>query len=155
MNPRELRQHLREPGLRQRIGIWLTPLECMGKEREDADRLSIEHLDLRQAYLNSLPKGTRYAGLSRPDGPQHLLKVLDEVGHRTHSTDCILAYHIDLLLSGLTYEGRDIFWKELYSGLPYLLTAIILSLPEKADTLFQPSHLERWESDSRLARGSL
>lgn len=156
MNPRELRQHLREPGLRQRIGVWLMPLECMGKEREAAIRLdNIEALDLRQAFLRCLPVGTRYAGLSKPDGPWRLLKVLDQVGHRAHGTDCILSYHVDLLVSGLAYGGRDIFWKELYGGLPYLPTAIILTLPEHADTLFQLSHQEKWENDFRLARGSL
>jgi len=131
------------------------PPEYMDHEREAAIRLTVEGLDLRETFLSALPDGTLYAGLSKPDGPQRLLKVLDQVGHDLHKKDCLLIYHVDLLLSGMTYDGRKVFWEELYSGLPYLPTAIILTLPEHADTLFQTSQQDKWEFDSRLARGSL
>ena len=152
MNLKELRDQLRRPGLRHRTGVWLMPTNLLGTERQIAARLNFEPLDLRTAFLDTLPPGTRYTGLTRPNGYLKLLQTLEDIGQSTHKQDCALIYHLDLLLSGVEVYGRDAFWQEVYNGLPYLSTALVLTLPKQAQKLFPAVLQAQWEHDNRLAR---
>ncbi len=134
-NIHTLVQQLRQPGARTGLGVWLLPSEYLGKENEIAPRLNLHPLDARQAYLDLLPKGARFSGLTRPDGHQKLLKLLRSLAGATHPRDCLLVYNLDLLLLGLEVDERERFWKGALEGIPYPSTRLILTLPEKASYL--------------------
>ena len=154
MNPKELRDALRRPGLRHRIGVWLIPENLLGTEKQIAARLNLEPLDIRAVFLETLPSGTRYTGLTRPNGYLKLLQTIENIGQAIHKKDCLLIYNLDILLSGVEVYGREAFWEEVFSGLPYLTTAIVLTIPEQAQQLFPTVLQIRWERDNRLARGA-
>jgi hypothetical protein len=154
MTPHELVEHLKEPGLRQRVGLWLLPTAQLGREEEAAARLGVRAVDLRQVLLDRLPAGTRYVGLARDDGWRRLVQLVDDVGRQTHTTGVVLACQADLLIAGLQMHHRRALWDELLLGLPYLRTGIVLTVPEISESVApSPSQLQRWASDMRLATG--
>lgn len=150
MDIRSLAQQLRRPGARIGVGVWLLPREWLGREKELAVRLNLQPLDARHAYLDSLPEGAHFSGLTRPDAHQKLLDLLRRLIAQTHSRDCLLVHTLDLLLLGMEVDERERFWRGALEGLPYPRTRLILTLPEHADALFPPE-----QYDSRVARGSL
>lgn len=155
MTPKELRNTLRHLGLRHRVGVWLMPTRLLGNGKQEAARLNIEPLDIRTAFLNTLPSDTLYTGLTRPNGYLKLLQTLEDIGRNVHKQDCLLIYNLDLLLSGLEVNGRKSFWQEMFNGLPYPSTALILVLPDHAKELFPTVLQTQWENDNRIARGVL
>lgn len=127
-----LRDQLRQPGARLGVGIWLMPMEYLGKEETLAVRLDVQVLDARQAYLDSLPQGAQFSGLTTPEGRQNLIRLARDLSQRTHRRDCLLVHTLDLLLLALEVNERDHFWHDALRGLPYPRTKLILAVPEKA-----------------------
>lgn len=148
-----LRDTLRQPGARIGVGVWLMPMAYIGDEEALAVRLDIQALDARQAYLEALPPGACFSGLTRPDGYQNLTQLLRALSRSTHRRDCLLIHTLDLLLLALEVDDRERFWREALEGLPYPRTKLILAVPDKATDLF-PFHL-RWRYQAQVAEGEL
>lgn len=142
MQIRELCDLLRQPGARTGAGVWLMPRPYLGQEAEIAVRLDVEALDARKAYLQSLPEGARFSGLTRPNGYQNLTRLLYDLAHMAHRRDCLLVHTLDLLLLGLEVDERQRFWSDTLETLPYPRTKLILAVPEKA-TVILTANLQR------------
>lgn len=129
------------------------PREYLGNEEAIAAQLDIQALDASQAYLKSLPNGTRYSGLTRPDGYQNLSRLLYNLSQTTHTRDCLLVHTLDLLLLALEVNERELFWRDALEGLPYPRTKLLLTIPEKASELFSFTLQNRYSK--RIASGSI
>ncbi|NPV84911.1 MAG: hypothetical protein HPY45_02725 [Anaerolineae bacterium] len=127
------------------------PIQYFGKEEQIAIRLNIHALDARQEYLQTLPEGARFSGLTCADGHHNLIRMLIGLTDRIHPSDCLLVYNLDLLVLGLDVNERERFWREVLEGLPYPRTKLILSVPDTASQVF-PLVLQQ-EYPSRIARG--
>jgi hypothetical protein len=148
-----LRNQVRQPGARLGVGIWLMPMEYLGKEETIATRLDVQALDARQAYLDSLPQGAQFSGLTTPEGYQSLTRLVRDLSQRTHRRDCLLVHTLDLLLLALEVNEREYFWRDALQGLPYPRTKLILAVPEKASELFSFDLRRRYAT--QMAEGSL
>jgi len=136
MDVRTLVQQLRQPGARNGVGVWLIPQNFLGQEEMLAAQLNLEPIDARQAYLERLPEGARFSGLTRPNGHHKLLDLLRHLIAGTHSRDCLLVHTLDLLLLGLEVDERERFWHGALSGFPYPRTKLVLVVPEHGSSLF-------------------
>lgn len=136
MNVESLRDMLRQPGARTGVGVWLMPRSYLGQEADIAVRLNMQALDARLAYLPGLPEGTRFSGLTRPDGHQRLVDLMRMLSQSIHTRDCLLVHTLDLLLLGLEVDERERFWREALEGLPYPRTKLVLAVPEGATQLW-------------------
>jgi hypothetical protein len=152
MKVETLRDTLRQPGARLGVGVWLMPREYLGQEENIAARLDVQALDARQAYLQSLPAGARFSGLTRQDGYQDLTRLIRTLAHCTHQRDYLLVHTLDLLVLGLVATDRKRFWEETLK-LPYPPTKLILAIPDKASILF-PFDLQR-QYAAQIAEGPL
>ncbi|MEJ5223076.1 MAG: hypothetical protein WHV44_01380 [Anaerolineales bacterium] len=150
---RSLVQQLRQTGARSGVGVWLLPPESLGREATLATALNLQPLDARQAYLDQLPSGARFSGLTHPNGHQKLLDLLRSLSAGTHARDCLLIHTLDLLLLGLEVDERQRFWLGALEGLPYPRTRLILTLPQHAHALFTPELVQRYAA--LVAQGSL
>jgi hypothetical protein len=153
MDIRSLVQQLRQPGARTGVGVWLLPREYLGREETLAVRLNLQPVDARQAYLERLPAGARFSGLTRPGGNQKLLDLLRALTAGMHARDCLLVHTLDLLLLGLEVNEREYFWQVALEGLPYPRSKLVLTLPEHAHALFPPHLAQRYAA--LTAQGSL
>jgi hypothetical protein len=131
-----------------RIGIWLMSPASLGHEADEAARLRLEAVDMCQLWLNTLPKGSRFIGLT----PERLLTRLDEIAQATGSSDCALVYNIDFFLARLKQAERHTVWDDLYGAMPHRPRALIISMPQTAQVLL-PSleELNHWSREKRLA----
>lgn len=148
-----LRDQLREPGARRGIGVWLMPMEYLGREEAIAVRLDVQALDIRQVYLGRLPQGARFSGLTAPEGYHNLTRLIRDLSQHTQHRDCLLVYTLDLLLLALEVNEREQFWHETLQGLPYPRTKLILAVPERASQLFSFDLRRRYAP--QIAEGSL
>lgn len=153
MNPKTLRDKLRQPGARTGLGVWQLPREYLGQETSLAVRLDVQALDARQVYLQRLPTGAQFSGLTRADGHQPLIDLLRHLTHQVHQRDCLLVFQLDLLLLGLEVSERERFWSEALEGLPYPRTKLILAVPEKASEVFPFTFHRRYAA--QIAEGFL
>jgi len=144
MDIRSLVQQLRQPGARSGVGIWLLPREYLGREESLAVPLNLHAIDARQTYLERLPAGARFSGLTRPDGHQKLLDLLRTLTTSIYPRDCLLVHTLDLLLLGLEVDERIHFWQAALEGLPYPRSKLVLTLPEHAHALFPPYLAQRY-----------
>lgn len=144
---------VRQPGARLGVGIWLMPMEYLGREETVATRLGAQALDARQTYLDSLPHGARFSGLTVSDGYQNLTHLVRDLSQRMHRRDCLLVHTLDLLLLALEVNDRECFWRDALQGLPYPRTKLILALPEKASELFSFDLQRRYAA--QMAEGFL
>ncbi len=145
MNIHELVNQLRQPGARIGVGLWLLPQEYLGREGDLAQKLNLCPIDVRQSYLEYLPAGAKFSGLTRPDGHQKLLDVLRRLANGTHARDCLLIHTLDLLLIGLDVAARERFWISSLDGLAYPRTKLVLTLPDKATYLFPLNFISRYQ----------
>ncbi|WP_448544106.1 hypothetical protein [Roseiflexus sp.] len=136
MNIIALLDELRQPGARVGTGVWLIPMEYINQERDIAARLGVQSLDVRQTYLEQLPRGTNFSGLTSQDGYQKLARLIQSLAFEKHQRDCLLIYTLDLLLWALEFPERKLFWDEVLGGIPYPHTRMILTIPEHATELF-------------------
>lgn len=135
MNIYDMLQQLNQPGARMGIGVWLLPRQFLGQEELLAVRLNLQPVDARQAYLDHLPKGARFSGLTRPGGHTKLVEMVRQLANGTHQRSCLLLHTLDLLLLGLEVDEREYFWQAVLE-LPYPRTKLILSIPENTHYLF-------------------
>jgi len=144
MDIRSLVQRLRQSSARYGVGVWLLPYEYLGSEETLAVRLNLHPIDARQAYLERLPAGARFSGLTRPKGHQKLLDLLRALTIGIYARNCLLVHTFDLLLLGLEVDERGHFWQAALEGLPYPRTKLVLTLPEHAHALFPPQLAQRY-----------
>ena len=124
------------------------PVSALGKEADHAARLNIDAVDVRDLLLNSLPEGTRYLGLN----PDRIIHLLQQISDQTPSSECLLVYNLDLLLSKLSHSEISHVWQHLYDSFPNRRHALILSMPENASHLLPEfTSLKTWNQDKRLA----
>jgi len=145
---REVLQLLQSPILRVRTGIWMMPNEYLGHEADEAVRLNIDAIDLRQVWLDTLPKGTHFIGLT----PEKLIGILDHVIEQSGNKDCLLVYNIDLFLAHLKQVERNLVWESLFNALPHRTRGLLIVLPQTAQDLLPATpQLIQWEKEERLA----
>jgi len=136
------------PMFRVHTGLWLLPSEIVGHELDEAVRLRIEAIDIRQSLLDSLPQGAHYTGLTEPK----LLGLIDAIAQLSGRKDCALVYNVDLLLSRISYFERRRFWQDFFIGLPHRTQGVLIAVPETADEVLPPSDdLLDWSQAHRLA----
>lgn len=152
MDIKKLCNTLREPGARVGIGVWLMPVAYLGQEENVAVRLNVQPLDARQAYLDRLPPGASFSGLTRQNGYHNLVELMRDLSRNTHWRDCLLVHTLDLLLWALEISEREQFWREVLV-LPYPSTKLILTIPESATELFS-SDLHR-QYQNQVTKGML
>ena len=146
--PLEVVALLQSRVLRSRTGLWLIPKSYLGHEADESVRLGLEAVDLRKYWLDTLPEGTRFIGVT----PDKLLERLDEVAESPGSKDCALIYNIDLLLANIKLSGRKTVWEGLYNGMPHRSRGLLIAMPIMAiDLLPSLDDLYHWRQENRIA----
>lgn len=146
----ELVALLRGPTLIVRTGLWLAPITVIGQEENEAARLGIDAVDIREPILAALPEGTRFLGLSAA----RIVEALETICHQPKLSDCILVYNLDLLLARLSGQDRKELWRQLLAGFPHRPRALLLVMPQHAHHLLPTEEVEdNWRRDRRLVDG--
>ena len=147
ISPSDLITLLRGYRLRVRTGLWLLPRELLGQEPDEAARLGIDAVDLRQQLLAGLPRDTCYSGLNAAC----VMELLDDICRREQGSDCVLVYNFDLLLARLRHEERREIWELLCDGFPHRSRALLIVMPRSASALLPANQmLQAWRRDGRL-----
>ena len=150
--PVEVVALLRSRMLRVRTGLWLFPKAYLGYEADEAIRLRLEAVNLRQVWLDTLPPETHFIGLT----PEKLLEVLDDILNLPGKSDCVLVYNLDIFLARLKKAERKSVWEGLFSALPHRTRGLLIAMPQTArDLLPSPKRLKFWEREHRLAGADL
>jgi hypothetical protein len=117
--------------LRIRTGLWLAPAALLGQERNEAARLMVDAVDLREVLLQRLPVNSRFIGLT----DQKLIELLDEVTEQEGQSDCALVYNLDILLARLQQKEIRYFWQYVIEFMPHRSRALLLKMPASANEL--------------------
>lgn len=146
--PAEVVALIRANILRIRTGLWLLPSSYLGQERNEAARMLLEAVDIRQEVINRLPADARFTGLTS----QKVIELIDEISQQKGSGDCALIYNLDLLLSRLPQQERDFVWQLLFEAMPHRPRALLITMPVTAtDLLPSLEQLNQWAREMRLA----
>jgi hypothetical protein len=146
--PNEVVDLLKGSILIHRTGIWLMPVNMLGKEADHAARLNLDAIDIRTTLLESLPEGTHVLRLSG----FKVLNLLDQICEHANGSNCLLVYNVDLLLARLHLQERIDVWNQLYNSFPHHKHALLFVMPEGANQLLPPlAALKFWNNDKRLA----
>ncbi len=138
---------LRNPGLRNRVGLLTLPEADLGSEPDIAARQNIGHIDLRHELLQQVPANASFV----PLGSQQLGELINRLSQRTDQGDCVLLHALDLLLARLSPSERTAFWEYALQGLGYRPCALILTLPFSASSLLPTSSLYHlWVKSERF-----
>jgi hypothetical protein len=149
MTPDEVVTILRSRVLRVRTGLWIMPNIFLGHEADEAVRLSVEAVDLRDVWLYKLPAETSYIGLT----PENFLNTLDEITQKAGYSDCVMIYQMDLFLARLKQTERKTVWDGLFSSLPHRPRGLLITMPQTATELFpSDAQLILWDQEQRFAR---
>ena len=131
MQPSELVALLRRQILRVRTGLWLIPPNLLGDERNEAVRLGVAAVDMRELLLNELPAGTAFVMLNA----DRVIQLLNQVAGQAHFGNCALVYNLDLLLARLTFQQRADAWGVIFDGLAYRQSSLVMAMPVTAKSL--------------------
>lgn len=143
----ELVTLLRGPTLTVRTGIWLAPPSAFGREQDEAARLGIDAVDIRDPIWADLPKDTRFLELTSA----RMIEALEAICRGPRVSDCVLVYNFDLPLARLPGQARQQLWDQLLTGFPHRVCGLLLMMPQHAHALL-PSQMElKWRNDNRLA----
>ena len=139
---------LRSNELVVRTGLWLIPATWNINEAGLAARFNMDALDMRKVWLDQLPQGVKMIGLRQ----DKLLEVISNIANQQNRSDCVLLYNLDLLISGLSPEDREIFWYHSFKGLPHKACALLYLFPDEAyKQLIDPNNRNNWEGSVRMA----
>lgn len=145
--PVELIERLCGPTLRVRTGIWLLPPQELDDAPNQAARIGIDTVDLRQMLLAALPEGASMVALS----PSRIEELLDQIASRPASGGCVLVCNIDLLLARLTIAQREDVWSFVYDGFAHRRSALLLVMPATAHSLLPATTaLGQWHLAARI-----
>lgn len=143
----ELIGRLRGPTLIVRTGLWLAPLSVFGRERDEAARLGIDAVDIREPILADQPEGTRFLGLTTA----RVIEALDAICRMPKVSDCVLVYNLDLPVARLSRQDRSEVWQQLLAAFPHRSRGLLLLMPQYAHHLLPSHHIEdKWRIDNRL-----
>lgn len=143
----DLKEKLRAPNQRNRIGLWLASRRFWADAANAAAQLGIDAEDVGKRFLEGLPEKARYSGLSGTK----VIRLLDEIADNDGNSPCVLVCNLDLLLAGLQFEEREDVWQSLWQRFPYRRRALLIVMPEKAYDLTPPAHtLNDWLREGRL-----
>lgn len=137
MQPSELVTLLRQH-MRVRTGLWLISPNLLGDEHNEAVRLGVAAVDIREFLLGKLPADTAFVTLNE----NRVNQLLELIAGQAHFGNCALVYNLDLLLARLTVLQREDAWNFMLDGMPYRQSALILVMPSTAKSLLP--------SDNRL-----
>jgi hypothetical protein len=141
-------EYLRRRTSRTHVGLWLMPLNRIGHESEIAVHLGVQALDIGMYLHDKLPPGADFVRLSA----QKVVETLDDAASSIGQSDCVLVYNLDLLLSGVKDEERQIIWQDLFNRFPGRARVLLIAIPDTATHLLpSESLLKKWRDDSRLA----
>ena len=107
-SPRELVDLLKGSTLIHRTGIWLMPVNMLGKEPDQAARLNLDSVDIRTTLLDSLPEGTKVLRLSG----NKVILLLDTICIYPKGSNCLLVFNMDLLMARLSLQERVYVWNQ-------------------------------------------
>jgi hypothetical protein len=145
--PNTLLNLLRGPSLRVRTGLWLLPPEDLDDAPNEAARVGIDTVDLREELLAALPPATQFVALSS----RRLLDLLDHVATQPAAGGCTLVYNLDLLLARLTLSQRKEVWEFVSIGFVHRTSALLFVMPDTARSLLPPpAALEDWSQVGRI-----
>jgi hypothetical protein len=148
MKASELVSYLNTTNDSIRIGLWLLPNSMIGQEQHEASRLGIEAIDIRSKYVNTLVEDTIYVGITT----ETTLNAIDGVLSSKGGTKTILLYNLDLLISKLEKDQRDIIWMACERILKHRRRAALIAFPISAkDLLPNQKKLDDWRQAGRLA----
>jgi hypothetical protein len=123
------------------------PLDLLGHEADEAVRLGISAIDLRQELLKSLPAAATFVPLDS----DRILQMLDAIAGSTNQGNCVLVYTLDLLLAQLSHQQRTDFWQFAYQGFDHRPCALLLGIPATASSLLPASSmLFHWADGERF-----
>ena len=117
MQPSELVALLRRQILRVRTGLWLISPNLLGDEHNEAVRLGVAGVDMRELLLGELPVDTAFVMLNA----DRVIQLLGQVAGQSHFGNCALVYNLDLLLARLTVLQRVDAWNSILDGIPHRL----------------------------------
>jgi hypothetical protein len=150
-HPSELVSSLQRPALRVRTGLWLLDSCLVGQEANEAARLGVLAVDLRQDLLAQLPLETKFVPLDS----DRLLSLLHPISERHFTGDCVLLHNLDLLLARLTHQQRADFWQFAFTGFSHRPSALLFTIPVSAENLVPGGEaLGRWARGGRLFQSS-
>ena len=136
--PAQVVSLIRASVLRIRTALWLLPQISIGQERNEAARLLVEAVDIRQILLNTLPPDTPYIGLT----DQKLIELVEEIIEEDGRSNCILIYNLDLLLSRLKQQEINFFWHHIFESMPHRSRALFLCIPASAVDVLPSEELQ-------------
>ena len=146
--PPEVVKLIRANILRIRNGLWLLPTTSLGQERNEAARLLVDAVDVRQRLIQHLPANTRFIGLT----DQKIIELLDEIAAQEGQSDCALVYNLDLLLSHLKQKDIKYVWQHLIESMPHRSCALLITMPALAtDLLPSDEQMVQLAREKRLA----
>lgn len=146
--PPEVVKLIRANILRIRNGLWLLPTTSLGQERNEAARLLVDAVDVRQRLIQHLPANTRFIGLT----DQKIIELLDEIAEQEGQSDCALVYNLDLLLSHLKQKDIQYVWQHLIESMPHRSCALLITMPALAtDLLPSDEQMLQLAREKRLA----
>jgi hypothetical protein len=146
--PPEVVKLIRANILRIRNGLWLLPTTSLGQERNEAARLLVDAVDVRQRLIQHLPANTRFIGLT----DQKIIELLDEIAEQEGQSDCALVYNLDLLLSHLKQKDIKYVWQHLIESMPHRSCALLITMPALAtDLLPSDEQMVQLAREKRLA----
>lgn len=145
---RELVERLGKQKQRNRVGLWLAERDYCERAGNIAAQLGIDSEDIRSRYLERLPDGARFSGLTAGK----IINLLDDTSQQSGYSNCVLIYNLDLLLAKLGFEDRRNVWHSLWQSFPYRRRALLLLIPDRAGQLVpSASELAIWRREERLA----
>lgn len=131
---------------RSRFGIWLLSAENLGKEELLALQCAATAENIAAYYLARLGAGACFASLSASRVAEAIVSLAEKKGDIR-----LFISNLDLLLSRLTTEERNIFWQNIFSGYPNRQRLVLFLLPASARTLLpQGQDAEDWEHAGKI-----
>lgn len=126
----------------------MIPSTMVGQEEDEAIRLGAEAIDIGSLWLETLPKNTRYAGIT----PEKILLVVDQIICHKSSIDLVMIYNFDLLLSKLEYSDRKYVWQRIIHYMPHRSHALLFAIPQSAKDIYPASEdLSLLNKEKRIA----
>lgn len=147
MTTNEVIERLRYGGLRVRTALWLLSVAQLGQLSDQAARLVIHLVDVRQPLLSTLAPDQRFLRLSAKE----FITALDTLCHNDQLGDCLLVTNCDLILAGLSSQERKGAWETLYREFVHRPRALLIPMPRDAAPLLPTElQLDNWRKEGRL-----
>lgn len=139
-------------GLYVKTGMLLLPRRWLGREKEVAARLNLEHLDYQSWRVERLRPGERLLRYSA----DRLVAELDVICSEPHKVRHLLLSNLDLPVAALSGEERRKFWAFLHSAFTKRPQGLLVAFPQAAEELLPwDADLAQWKDQGRLCTWNL